>query len=107
MINLTKERKVELLKAFNSQPELFQAVREELLACIYKDGVVKDGEDVDATHNWALSLAWGETPLSNEQLGEKIAAIAEGIRFIEVGFDTIAKKYVNPTISPIQPNKAR
>ena len=108
MSTISKERKIELLTQFNQNEELKEVLKEELLAGIYTNGVIKDGQVHDAKKNWALSLVLNEDKTtSNEILGSKLVAIAEGIRFVESSFAIIEETYKPVKIVSSFKNKAR
>lgn len=98
MSALTPERKIELLTAFNANEDMKQAVKEELLKGIYQNGVIVEGQKHNALENWALSLVYGADGASNELIGSKLVAIAEGIRFLQSSFSDIEKNY-KPTVT--------
>jgi hypothetical protein len=88
---LSKEEKVELLKQFNANEKMKEAVKQVLLAGIYENGVIKEGQKHNPMLNWAMSLVFNaDDRLTNEQLGAKLSALAEGIRFVESAFDKIS-----------------
>lgn len=89
-VSLTKEEKIELLTQFNANPRMKEAVKQVLLAGIYENGVIKEGEMHNPMMNWAMSLVFsGDDRINNEQLGAKLSALAEGLRFVESAFDKI------------------
>lgn len=92
MINITPERKIEILTAFNQNLELKQCLKDELLAGLYRNGVQIQGQEHDSKRNWALQVAWNDE-LSPEQKGAQVMAIAEGLRFLESAFDKIESTY--------------
>lgn len=106
-IVLTKEEKVEMLKQFNANEKMKEAVKQVLLAGIYENGVIKEGETHNPMQNWAMSLVFcGDDRINNEQLGAKLSALAEGLRFVESAFDKIGD-YKEKTTPSTGGNPAR
>ncbi len=105
MINITEQRRVELLTQFNSNEELKQCVKSELLRGIYSNGVIKEGEDHKVGLNWALNIAWNDE-MTPEQKGQLLMAISEGLRALETAFAKI-ETYKPVAIKEEVPNKAR
>lgn len=104
---LSEEEKVELLMQFNANEKMKEAVKQVLLAGIYSNGVIKPGEKHNPMLNWAMSLVFNtDDRINNEQLGAKLSALAEGIRFVESAFDKIADYKKTPAPST-GTNKAR
>lgn len=107
IITITKEEKIELLTQFNSNPKMKEAVKQVILAGIYDNGVIKEGEAHNPMLNWAMSLVFsGDDRIDNEQLGAKLSALAEGLRFVESAFDKISD-YKETKAVGSAPNKAR
>jgi hypothetical protein len=71
--------------SFVSNKTLFDAVKKVILAAVYFNGTLRQGQPARPTLNAALSLAMSKE-YSNEQLGEDLRALAEGVRLVEVGF---------------------
>lgn len=104
-IGLSKEE-AELITQFNNNPRMVEAVKKVILVGMYTNGVVKENVKSKPMVNWALHPAFNPT-LDNQQLGEKIRAVAEGINIVEAAFNKIdnfvqAKKPDAPKV-----NKAR
>lgn len=104
-VTITEEEKIDLLTQFNTNAKMKEAVKQVILAGIYSNGVIKEGEKHNPMINWAMSLVFsGDDRIDNEQLGAKLSALAEGIRFVESAFDKIgdykAVKTTSPTKNP-------
>lgn len=96
MATFNDELKKEKIAAFVADPIMCEAVKEELLKGIYTHGTVQEGKPVDATRNWALSLVLNlenKDSVSNEIIGSKLVAVAEGIRFLESSFKEMEANY--------------
>lgn len=90
-ITISAEEKIDLLKQFNANEKMKEAVKQVLLAGIYENGVIKPGEKHNPMQNWAMHLVFSaDDRINNEQLGAKLSALAEGIRFVESAFDKIS-----------------
>lgn len=76
------------IKKFLENKILMQAVKKAVLYGVYYSGTLKEGEDPDASRNFALALAFDITKPA-EQLGLDLRACAEGIRMIEAGFKSL------------------
>lgn len=108
MKTLSPEIKRELLTAFNANADLKQALKEELLAGIYSNGVIVPGQVHNPLQNWALSTVFGaEDSVTNEMIGAKIVAIAEGIKFLESSFKKIEDNYKPVVVTEPGSNPAR
>ncbi len=68
-----------------------EAVKKVLLAEIYYNGVLKEGEAADPLRNFTLGLVsnLGDR-LRNEALGEQLRAAWEGINMLEVAFNQLS-----------------
>lgn len=106
---LTPEER-ELLIAFRENVPMFNAVHKVLLAGIYSNGVLTEGEQ-NPLQNWALSYVMNNensgVKLSDEEIGKKIRASAEGISFLQNGLDHIKTIQRDFVPKPTKPNKAR
>ena len=87
------ELEVAKISAFNSDPELVEAVRKVLLAGLYHHGVVKLGFEPQPLLNGAYSLVALalDNPIPNEQIGEQLRAQWSGINALKNAFDSLAK----------------
>lgn len=81
--------------AFNSDPIMKEVVRKVILASVYNNGVLRAGKSSDPTKNSALSLAFlalsGRGVVSNEDLGEDLRGLAQGVFLLEQGFNELEK----------------
>lgn len=109
MVNIAEqEKKKELIRQFSANIEMREAVKEILLAGMYTNGVIKEGEKHNPLVNWALSVALnGDEAVSNEQIGARVVAIGEGLRFIESAFKKIEEDYKEIKPTPPKGNGAR
>ena len=90
---------------------LKNAVKKIFLFGIYGNGTLEAGKDPEPSQNFALSLIWDasgrELSQTNEQLGERLRASAEGIRFLETGFALLDKFKAAPKVKEEKKNPAR
>jgi len=90
---LTDVQKQKII-AFNQDPEMVEAVRKVLLRTLYSEGVLEENK-LNPVQNRALGLAalsiGGKAVIDNEQLGEDLRALAQGIFLLEAGFKELAK----------------
>lgn len=85
-MNYLDEIEKEKVVAFCTDRKMFEAVRKVLLAPVLHSGVLKKGE-VLPEENWAYSIVkLGKT---NEQVGEEVRAVAQGLVFINEGFEKL------------------
>lgn len=91
MEDILNEIEVEEIKKFVANKTQFEAVRKVLLKGIYFNGVIKPGEKHLPNMNFALSLAYAKSEVSNEELGADLRACAEGIRTVETGFSRLVE----------------
>ena len=100
MQDILTELEKEFVISFNENLQMKEAVKKVMLQFIYSEGVVnKEGETQDLKNNWAMVSAFNEGAISNEQLGERIRAKAEGLRFLNNAFEKLDdyKKVVEET----------
>lgn len=92
------------LASFMAQPTMVEAVKKVLLAGVYFNGTLRQGEPADPLTNFALSTAF-RTGASNEDIGADIRAAAEGIRAVESGFSSLEeyKVVVEPSVDKSNP----
>lgn len=82
------EKEVAEVEKFCDNPIQKEAVRKVLLAGIYYNGTLKQGEKADPTRNFALFGAFDPTTPS-EQLGENVKAAAQAIAVVENSFNEL------------------
>lgn len=98
---MNDDRKKELLTKFNLDEEMKEAVKEELLTGLYTNGVIREGVTHNALKNAAFTLAMDkEHKYSDEQLGQDLRGLAEGVRCVESAFKRIEDNY-----KPTQPSE--
>ena len=78
------------LYSFNQNETMVRAVKKVLLAGIYENGILRQGDKAEPLKNFALALAF-KTEISNEQVGADLRASAAGIRSVELAFNKIAE----------------
>jgi hypothetical protein len=105
IINVNEKN--ELKKFFANEP-LKKAVKKVLLAPVYYNGTLVEGEDPDPTRNSLLGLMGQSRQLSNEKMGEVLRAQMEALTYIEQGFNTI-DEFTKPEVAPteVKVNEAR
>lgn len=79
---------VSLLEALNEQPKLLEAIRKVLLVGIQSNGVAKKNISYNPMYNWAIQVATARGT-TNEQIGETVRAISEGINSLQVAFEEL------------------
>lgn len=89
---LSQEEKL-LIESFFKNEKMREAVRKVLCMGIHQNGVMKAGVTYNPQLNWALSLAWTtEGKLEdNEKIGSSLRSISEGLKFVELAFQELAK----------------
>lgn len=104
---LTDVEKEKLIQ-FSSDKVMFQAVEKVVLAGLYTNGTLRQGKDANPLTNAAFSLA-SAREYSDEQLGQDLRGMWEGINALEGAYKKIAEFAVAPTGIPAKktPNKAR
>ena len=70
---------------------LFEAVKKVLLKSIYTSGVLKAGKKHNPLMNAAFGLAGlsTENPIPNEQIGQQVRALWEGVNALEIGYKAL------------------
>lgn len=76
------------LSIIAGDPVMFEALKKHLLAGIYQNGTLKPNEKAEPTRNFALRFDLDGK--SNQELGEDLRAVVEGIRMIEVAFKELS-----------------
>lgn len=95
------------LISFNQDEVLVEAVRKVLLASIYENGTLRKGKKSDPLKNGALALVSmacsGKGVVSDEDLGQDLRGLFQGINLLEQGLREIArlKKEEEPVESPV------
>ncbi len=69
----------------------FEALKKCVLADVYYKGTLRKDVPSDPTRNAALAFAFSGQATSNEQIGEDVRALAEGVRLVEGGFSRVEK----------------
>ena len=87
--DILNERQIELIKNFNSNEEMREAVKTVLLAVLYNQGTIKKGKNSDPLYNFALDLVARKKDATNEELGECLKATWKGIDALVSGFQEI------------------
>ena len=91
---------IESVKRFMGDKLAKEAVRKILLAGVYANGVLKEGEPASPTRNAAFGLLMGNggamRPVQNEQLGAELRAMIEGMMIVEEGFQKL-ERYAQDT----------
>lgn len=79
---------------FNADEVLVEAIRKVMLASIYSNGTLRKGKSSEPLKNAALGLAFlansGQGVVSNEDLGEDLRGLAQGVNLLEQGFKQLA-----------------
>lgn len=106
---LSDEEKTKIMR-FNMDKVLSEAVKKVLLHLIYNSGTLRKDAPAEPTKNAALTLALysAGTPtyLTDEQLGQDVRAIANGVRFLELGYQELEKIKLELGETPPEENNA-
>lgn len=80
------------LEKFNADPIMVGAVKKVILMGLYHNGTIQKGADPEPMRNVAFSrLARDyDRNLSNEQIGEDLRGLFEGISLLEIAFNSIS-----------------
>lgn len=108
--NLNKVEELAIKKFLSSQTTV-NAVKKVLLADIYKVGRVEEDKELKPRQNWVYGLMMNEAgqdlKINNDELGEKVRAIVEGTRALEMAF-TAMENLVKEPVKPVEDtNEAR
>lgn len=95
MLDYLNEIEKNQVEAFVSNETMKLAVKKVLLAGIYNNGTLKQGQDPKATQNFALAgvikaIANGEK-VDYQSIGQDLTACATGIYLLETGFQQLEK----------------
>lgn len=98
----------ESLKKFISDKVMVEAVKKMLLHDIYGAGTIKKDELSEPRRNWVYGLIMNEAgqdyKINNDELGEKVRAIVEGTRALELAFKKIEEFNIEKIEEKIEPN---
>jgi hypothetical protein len=87
------------LELIAGDPVMIEALRKVLLFAVYNNGTIVPTQDSNPTRNWALAEAF-EKGISDQALGSKIRATAEGVLKLEMGLNEIANFKVAAEAAP-------
>jgi hypothetical protein len=102
------ELELSKLAQFAEDEAMFDAVKKAVLAWMYEHGTLRKGKKKeDGLQNFLIVHLSRHPELTNEQVGEHVRAVYQGLNALEVGFESV-KKYKRETIPPISTtNNAR
>jgi len=100
------DKQIELIKTFNSNEEMREAVKTVLLAVVYNQGTIKKGKNSNPLCNFALDLVARKKDATNEELGLDLKATWKGIDALISGFQEI-ETFVNDAGDVEDKNPAR
>lgn len=92
--DILTETERDLIVNFNDNAPLKEAIKKAMTMFLYEQGVIKKGKKHDLRENWALAMTFNQGDFTNEELGAKLRAKAEALRFLDNAFvelDTIKK----------------
>ncbi len=108
--NLNKVEEL-AIKKFLSSKTMVEAVKKVLLADIYKVGRVEKDKELKPRQNWVYGLIMNEAgqdlAIDNDKLGEKVRAVVEGTRALEIAFKEMEKLVEEPVEPKEEENEAR
>lgn len=111
MLDNLNEQEKSALKSFITNETAVEAVKKVLLADIFNAGVVVKDKPAEPRRNWVYGLIMNETgqdyKITNEELGEKVRAIVEGTRALELAFKEMEKLKDEPAFVEKIENPAR
>ena len=110
MDNLNDLEKLKL-KQFVSDEVAVQALKKVLLADMYNVGVIKKTENLEPRKNWVYGIIMNEFgqdyKIDNAEIGQKVRAVVEGTRALELAFKELEKLKDKPAIKIDIKNLAR
>ena len=95
------------LIAFNQSDVMREAVKKVLLVAIYRNGKLRQGEPADALKNAAFALVSSSRSFTDEEIGQDLKALWQGVNAIEFGFDELQKFVLPPEKVDKSENPAR
>jgi len=81
------DKEVALLQQLNENTPLIEAIRKVMLVAIQSNGVAKANLVYNPMYNWAIQIA--QSKLNNEQTGEAIKVVSEGLTGIQLAIEEI------------------
>lgn len=106
MVDFLNDIEREKVISFTSDEVMVEAVRKVILASIYNNGTLRQGEKTDPLKNGALGLAFlalsGRAIITDEQLGQDLRGLSHGINLLEAGFKELLaiKKELKEVATP-------
>ena len=95
LADFLSEAEMAKIAVFNQDTVLVNAIKKVLLASIYSNGTLRKDVDPNPTRNGALGLASmavsAKGLITNEQLGEDLRSLAQGVSLLETGLNELAK----------------
>lgn len=93
---------------FVSSEVMTNAVKKVLLAAIYYNGTFREESVLNPLYNAAFTLVAykKEQKLTNEQIGEDLSALYEGVNALEAGFSALGQ-FKPEEEKAEEPNQAR
>jgi hypothetical protein len=89
MYELTDLEKSKII-TFMSDKDMVEAVRKVVLAGMYSNGTLRQGADANPLTNAAFAMVFrtirGEGVMSNEEIGQDLRGLAQGVMLLESGF---------------------
>jgi hypothetical protein len=96
------------LEQFAADEEMFDAVKKVALAWIYEQGTIKKGKKkYDGLQNFLVVHASRNPSATDEQLGQHLRAVYQGLNALENAFQALAQFKQTPPPPPKGQNKAR
>jgi hypothetical protein len=78
------------IQTFCADEKMKEAVKKVLLFGLYNNGTLKKGKKADPLQNTAFGLFFAKKgQVSNEELGQDLRAVAEGINLIENAYNKL------------------
>lgn len=95
---------------FNSDTEMVESVRKVILASMYSNGTLRPGVDSNPMTNAAFAMVMktvrGEGVMTNEEIGQDLRGLAQGVMLLESGFKRLESIKPEPIEAPADYNNA-
>lgn len=105
------ENEKQILKKIIDNPVAVEAIKKVLLADIYGAGIIEKDVSFQPRKNWVYGILMNEAgqdyKIKNDEIGEKVRAVVEGTRALELAFKELEKLKDPAVVINTEENQAR
>ena len=106
--SILDDREQDLVRQFVENKEMMEAVKKTIMVGLYHNGSLRKGVPSNPLYNAAFTVAANarETKATNEQIGEDLRALWQGLNALESALSAMAK-YKREELPKVVKNPAR